>query len=121
MRTSYTKHNMCMHLVGLKAKTLGLLALAVALASPNDSFSQVTFQSLYDQYDYTTGQSVVQNADGSYVFAVKSSVGLGSVKLVHLDPNGNIIWQKHFSPAGNTGVWVYSLDKTSDGGFVVGG
>lgn len=64
-------------------------------------------------YDPVTG--VRQAADNGYVLTYRSGVG----NLIKTDASGNVQWQKTFSGGGGTDS--YSVDLTSDGGYVIAG
>ncbi|MFZ0390267.1 MAG: T9SS type A sorting domain-containing protein [Calditrichia bacterium] len=68
------------------------------------------------------GYSVLQSADGGYVFAgyTKSfGLGLNDVLLIKTDSSGNSQWIRTFGGAQDDEG--YSLQKTVDGGYVIGG
>src|SRR5262249_16268409 len=52
---------------------------------------------------------------------VKSSANYGSADywVVRLDSNGNKLWDQSYGGSGNDSL--YSLQQTSDGGFIMGG
>ncbi len=64
-------------------------------------------------YDPTTGVRVA--ADNGYVLTYRSGVG----NLVKTDASGNVQWQRTFSGGGSTDS--YSVDLTSDGGYILAG
>jgi putative intracellular protease/amidase len=68
------------------------------------------------------GMSVVETGDGAYAIAgYTDSFGLGEsdAYLIKLDSAGNELWSRVF---GDTGPEMgRSLDRTSDGGFVIAG
>ena len=71
-------------------------------------------------YDY--GYSVQQISDGGYIIAGStSSYGAGGsdIYLIRTDPNGNSQWQKTFG--GSNHDYSHSLQKTSDGGYIIAG
>lgn len=77
-----------------------------------------TFGGLNDDFAY----SVIQSNDGGYVLAGKSNSFGGSsfdVYIVKCDSNGNLQWNVTFGGPGDDGA--YSVVKSADGGYAVGG
>jgi len=71
---------------------------------------------------YDWAYSVVQTSDGGYLVAgLTSSFGAGQsdVWLVKTDSAGNMEWNKTYGGAGHDGA--LSVQKTSDGGYIVAG
>ena len=74
--------------------------------------------------------SIVQTSDGGYIIGGFSESNISGDKtenclgstdywIVKTDATGNILWQNTIG--GNGGDLLYSLEKTSDGGFILGG
>jgi len=74
--------------------------------------------------------SLQQTADGGYILAGVTSSGISGSKtitnngptdawLIRLDGNGNELWEKSYG--GTNGDACLSIQKTSDGGYVLGG
>jgi hypothetical protein len=72
--------------------------------------------------------SIIQTSDGGYIVAGCSNSNNGDVTgnnvnynywVVKLDTSGNIQWQKSFS--GSNDDEAYSIQETSNGGFIIAG
>jgi hypothetical protein len=74
--------------------------------------------------------SIVQTSDGGYIIGGFSESNISGDKtenclgstdywIVKTNATGNILWQNTIG--GNGGDLLYSLEKTSDGGFILGG
>lgn len=66
--------------------------------------------------------SIQETSDGGYIVAGRTSsfgAGGGDVWIMKLDSNGNVLWQKTYG--GADGEWAYSIQETSDGGYIVAG
>ncbi len=66
--------------------------------------------------------SVLQTTGGDYVFSGytgSSSPGIMDAYLVMTDANGNLVWQQTWGAP--PGAAAYSVEQTSDGGYIVGG
>jgi hypothetical protein len=86
------------------------------------TWAQIKFQRTYGGSGHDEGRSVKQTWDGGYIIAgTTSSFGAGAtdVYLLKVDSLGNVQWQKTFG--GNNIDRGYSLDITSDSGFVICG
>ena len=67
-------------------------------------------------------RGIRQISDGAYVVAgttTSKGAGAGDVRIMKLDPKGNIIWDKVYGGKGND--WAFSLALTSDDGYAVTG
>jgi len=74
--------------------------------------------------------SVVQTSDGGYILGGRSNSDISGDKtqptwgswdywVVKIDSLGNIQWDKRFG--GTLDDWLYSLQQTTDGGYILGG
>jgi len=86
-------------------------------------FSQpITFEIIYGGSGYDEARSIWQTTDGGYIVAGTSGSypsGNSDVFLLRLDSLGAIQWFKF--PGGNNLQAGYSVQQTSDGGFIVAG
>ncbi len=86
---------------------------------PNTS---VSFAKAFGGGDDELAYSVQQTTDGGYIVAgYTRSFGAGSfdILLFKLDGSGNIQWAKTFG--GSDYDWAYSVQQTTDGGYIVAG
>ncbi|MEO0067787.1 MAG: PQQ-binding-like beta-propeller repeat protein [candidate division WOR-3 bacterium] len=76
-----------------------------------------TLGGAYDDYGYSVGQT----SDGGYIIAGKTEDEEGDldIYLIKIAPDGNLDWQKTFG--GATNDVAYSVQQTSDGGYIIAG
>ncbi|MHA2610064.1 MAG: InlB B-repeat-containing protein [bacterium JZ-2024 1] len=87
-----------------------------------DANGNVLWQKTYGGTDSDGASSIQQTSDGGYIVAGGTrSFGAGSddIWVLKLDANGNVLWQKTYGGPYND--WAYSLQQTSDGGYIVAG
>ena len=73
-------------------------------------------------YEYGSGQSVQQTLDGGYIIAgwkLSFTSDGYDVYLIKTDENGNTLWDRTFSESGSD--MGYSVQQTSDGGYIITG
>jgi len=103
------------------ASVLFIAGLA-ALVLPSFLAAQITFERWYGDSDVDFGNSVDLTSDGGYVVAGSTkSFGPGgpSVYLVRTDSFGDTVWTRTYG--GTTTDVGASVQRTFDGGFIVGG
>ncbi|MFC1956170.1 hypothetical protein ACFLWZ_06615 [Chloroflexota bacterium] len=82
----------------------------------------VTWQKVYGGSSEDFAESVQQTTDGGYIVGgYTESFGAGSRDfwVLKLSSNGNIQWQKTYG--GIDSEYPYSVQQTTDGGYIVGG
>jgi hypothetical protein len=87
-----------------------------------DAFGDTLWTRFYGGTDFDRGFSGQQTSDGGYIIAgVTRSFGAGmsDVYLVKTDSLGDTLWTRTFG--GNRVDEGYSVQETSDGGFVIAG
>lgn len=86
------------------------------------SSQQITFEIIYGGEGYDEARSIYQTTDGGYIVAGTSGSypsGNSDVFLLKIDSVGAIQWFKF--PGGTDLQAGYSVQQTSDGGFIVAG
>ncbi|MFZ8835346.1 MAG: T9SS type A sorting domain-containing protein [Candidatus Caldipriscus sp.] len=115
-------------LVVLGAFALGFWSEAFAesfggprLDSSHNPMSAISFAKTYGGTNGEGATSVRQTSDGGYILAGRTySFGAGGdIFLIKTDANGNIQWAKTYGGTNND--WAYSVQQTSDGGYIVAG
>ncbi|MDQ0068006.1 T9SS type A sorting domain-containing protein [Chryseobacterium lathyri] len=75
-----------------------------------------------------SAQSIQQTSEGEYIVAglsnsvnseIPTMFGIANYCVAKLDVNGNTLWQRYFGGSG--GDHPYSIQTTSDGGYIVAG
>lgn len=88
----------------------------------------IEWEHTYGGTGHETGRVIRQTSDGGYVFCASSDSNDGDVSgnngtydfwVVKLDVNGNIEWEDSFG--GSDSEAAYSIEQTTDGGFIVVG
>ena len=85
-----------------------------------DANGNVQWAKIY-RFPNAVASYVRQTSDGGYIVAGLEyfhGVGYGGILLIKTDANGNVQWAKIY---GGTDDWVYSVQQTSDGGYIVAG
>jgi hypothetical protein len=103
-------------------RTIALWVGGLILALFTQSAYAVTFAKTYGGTGDDRASYVLQTSDGGYIVVGDTgSFGADSIDifLVKTDANGNIIWAKTYG--GIVDEYAYSVQQTSDGGYIVAG
>jgi TolB-like protein len=87
-----------------------------------DANGNIQWAKTYGGTGWDEAYSVQQTSDGGYIVAGETySFGAGyrDIFLIKTDANGNIQWAKTYG--GTDDDWAYSVQQTSDGGYIVAG
>ena len=87
-----------------------------------DPSGDIEWQKAYGGGADDSATSIQQTSDGGYIVAGWTNsfgVGRGDFWVLKLDPEGNVQWQKTYG--GGAADCAYSVQQTSDGGYIVTG
>jgi len=87
-----------------------------------DANGNVQWAKTYGGTDDDYAFSVQQTSDGGYIVVGGTSsfgAGWGNIFLIKTDANGNVQWAKTYG--GTSGDGAYSVQQTSDGGYILTG
>jgi hypothetical protein len=89
--------------------------------SSHNPMSVKSFAKTYGETYWGEAYSVQQTSDGGYIVAgYTTSFGAGGdIFLIKTDANGNVQWAKTYGGTGDD--LAYSVQQTSDGGYIVAG
>lgn len=85
-----------------------------------DAEGKMLWQRTFGGDDWDVGISVEQTSDGGFILlGYTSSFGAGKSDfwLIKTDAEGKMLWQRTFG--GNDWDWGWSVQQTSDGGFIL--
>jgi len=88
-----------------------------------DASGNVVWQKTYGGGNWDWANSIRQTSDGGYIVAgYTESFGAGGADfwVLKLDASGDVVWQKTYG-GGNNDEEAYSIQQTSDGGYIVAG
>jgi len=87
-----------------------------------DSAGTLQWQKTFGGYHNDYAYSIQQTSDGGYIVAgytVSFGAGLDDAYVLKLDSAGTLQWEKVFG--GSSDDFAYSIQQTSDGGYIVAG
>ncbi|MCC6011473.1 T9SS type A sorting domain-containing protein [Candidatus Caldipriscus sp.] len=100
---------------------LALLSVPLVALFTEYAHAQVRFVRAYGRPGYNEARSVQRTSDGGYIVAGRASyIGGGyDILLIKIDTNGDAQWAKTY---GGTSMYeTYSVQQTSDGGYILAG
>ena len=98
-----------------------LFAIFCVFQLGGPALAQITFERTYGGAHFDEGYSVQQTSDSGYIITgYTRSFGTGgsNVYLIRTDSRGDVLWSTTYGPAHARG---YSVQQTSDGGYIIGG
>ncbi len=91
------------------------------LLTKTDKDGNKLWEKTWDQSGSSEGYSVIESHDGGYTVAGTTYLGgLTNAWLLKVDQNGNQQWLKTYGGIGTSPI-AYSVNRTMDGGYIVGG
>ncbi|MEO8085576.1 MAG: T9SS type A sorting domain-containing protein [Bacteroidota bacterium] len=112
----------------MKAKFYRLIILWIACNSAQGQVPTIQWQRSLGGTDHDQGKAICNTRDGNIVVAGEASSYDGDVTchqgnfdiwILKLDTTGVVIWQQCLGGIGDERV--FSIEQTSDGGFIIGG
>jgi hypothetical protein len=107
--------------VKLSLQTTAVM-VGILISTISASLAQTVFQRTYGGNIDDRGYSIQQTSDGGYIIAgITNSFGAGNydVYLIKTNSLGDTLWTHTYG--GDIDDWGYSVQQTSDGGYIVAG
>jgi uncharacterized protein YuzE len=87
-----------------------------------DANGNIIWAKTYGGANNEWAHSIQQTSDGGYIVAGWTNTfgaGITDIFLIKTDANGNVQWAKTYG--GTSNIYAYSVQQTSDGGYIVAG
>jgi hypothetical protein len=100
------------------ATTTVLKIMAIKL----DSLGKITWQNSYAVSGYQGEGSLIQQTSSGYILCatLDPQGGTAVLLVMSLDPSGDVLWQNTYPTGGTIGALPWTLEQTTDGGYLLG-
>jgi hypothetical protein len=108
--------------IWVRGLMLALLSVYLVALFTGYARAAVKFARTYGGGNQDEAQCVQQTSDGGYIaggVTYTFGAGTGDVFLIKTDANGNLQWAKTYGGTDND--WVFSVQQTTDGGYIIAG
>lgn len=87
-----------------------------------DSAGNILWTKTFGGWEHDNGLFVKQTNDGGFIASGKTLISSGdNAYIVKTDTNGNLLWSTTVSHSIISGNYAYSIDQTTDSGYIISG